>query len=128
MLFREFRTPLAFTLALLYTLAVMKPLVPVLDYTVHYGTYSNVLCENKDKPELSCKGTCQLAEKLNLMESSDTKPVLPEFESLYWYIAVEIKDDATLAGFWALQKDFNFFSKEALQSIYLDLPTPPPIV
>lgn len=86
---RPFLENTALILAVFYGCTVMKPIVTVMDYTVHYGTYANELCENKDKPQLHCNGTCQLMQKLKAMgEAREETPVLPQFESLYWYIGI----------------------------------------
>jgi hypothetical protein len=43
---------------------LLKPLWPVADYIINYDYIVNVLCENKDKPELQCDGKCYLAQML----------------------------------------------------------------
>lgn len=43
---------------------LVKPLWPVAEYIMNYDYIANVLCENKDKPELHCDGTCYLAKQL----------------------------------------------------------------
>ncbi|MBS9463672.1 hypothetical protein KIM67_14730 [Flagellimonas sp. 389] len=42
-------------------LMLVKPLWPVAEYILNYDYISNVLCENKDKPQLQCNGKCYLA-------------------------------------------------------------------
>ena len=127
MLFRKFHHSLAFLMAVFYLATVMKPAFPVLDYTFHYGTYANVLCENKDKPELQCNGTCQLAEKLNL-ETSKEEPALPEFESLYWYMAIPTSDNYEIARTHSLKSSVSEYFQSKIAAVYLEQPTPPPIV
>ncbi len=74
----------------IYLFTIGKPAVHVVHYTLNYGTYANELCENKDKPQLNCNGTCILAQKLNMLETPAEKeiPALPIFEGLHWYIAL----------------------------------------
>lgn len=43
---------------------LVKPLWPIAAYIMNYDYISNVLCENKDKPELECDGKCYLADML----------------------------------------------------------------
>src|SRR6056297_976397 len=43
---------------------LVKPLWPVMEYVVNYDYIANVLCENKDKPQLQCNGKCYLAKQL----------------------------------------------------------------
>ncbi len=78
---------IAFALSFLYLAIMLKPLVPVAQYTANYGVYSNELCENKSKPELHCNGTCQLSKMLADMESpKDLPTTIPAYEGLQWYI------------------------------------------
>lgn len=51
----------------------LKPILPVIDYIVNYDYISNVLCENKAKPELKCNGKCHLIKEL-AKASNDDKP------------------------------------------------------
>jgi len=43
---------------------LVKPLWPVAEYIMNYDYISNVLCENREKPELKCNGKCYLADML----------------------------------------------------------------
>ena len=43
---------------------LLKPLWPLAEYISNYDYIVNVLCENKDKPELNCNGRCYLAQQL----------------------------------------------------------------
>ncbi len=59
-------------LAVLCTVLFMllKPFWPVVDYAVNYDYIVNFICENRDKPELQCNGTCYLTKEL-AEEASD---------------------------------------------------------
>ena len=50
---------------LLYLLAMVKPLVPIIEYYANYDYIANELCENKDRPYLECNGKCYLEKQLN---------------------------------------------------------------
>lgn len=52
---------------------MLKPIAPFVEYAINYDYISKVLCINKDKPELSCKGSCQLMKKLQQQEDNDYK-------------------------------------------------------
>lgn len=43
---------------------LFKPLWPIADYIVNYDYIVNVLCENKEQPELQCDGKCYLSKML----------------------------------------------------------------
>ncbi len=117
----------SFLLAALYLFTISKPLVPMLHYASNYHTYVTELCENKDKPELQCKGTCQLAKTLNLDNDSEkpAKPVLPTFESLDWYISHLLNESDIFTGKTATA-EFNSFKERFTPDYFIDLPTPPP--
>ena len=52
----------------------LKPILPVIDYIVNYDYISNVLCENKAKPQLKCNGKCHLMKEL-AKASENEKPI-----------------------------------------------------
>lgn len=41
-----------------------KPVIPLVDYAINYDYISEVLCINKNKPELKCNGKCHLKSEL----------------------------------------------------------------
>lgn len=54
---------------------LVKPLLPVAEYIMNYDYIVNVLCENKDRPQMHCDGKCYLAEQLaKESEKSDKNP------------------------------------------------------
>lgn len=48
----------------LYGVALLKPIEPLIEYYFNQDFFANVLCINKDKPELACNGQCILMQKL----------------------------------------------------------------
>ncbi len=61
---------------------------PVVEYVVNYDYIVNVLCVNKDKPEMKCNGKCHLSKELakeagadekNPFNSKTTKTEIPQF-------------------------------------------------
>ncbi len=54
---------------------LVKPLCLVAEYSMNFDYIVNVLCENKDKPEMQCDGKCYLDEQLSKQpENSDKNP------------------------------------------------------
>ncbi len=43
---------------------LLRPLWPLAEYISNYDYIVNVLCENRDEPQLNCNGRCYLARKL----------------------------------------------------------------
>lgn len=52
-------------------IAMLRPIAPFVEYAINYDYISKVLCINKDKPELSCNGKCQLMKKLEQQQEED---------------------------------------------------------
>lgn len=53
---------------------LLKPVVPVFQYVINYEYISEVLCINKEKPEMHCNGKCHLMQEL-AKASEDEKPL-----------------------------------------------------
>ena len=49
---------------MLYVTAMLRPIMPVLNYYIDYDYIVAELCENKSKPELKCNGKCHLAKEI----------------------------------------------------------------
>lgn len=48
----------------LYSIIVFSTLLPYAEYALNYKYISTQLCENKEKPELKCKGKCHLNKQV----------------------------------------------------------------
>ncbi|WP_197474525.1 hypothetical protein [Tenacibaculum ovolyticum] len=57
----------------MYTIAMLRPVAPFVEYVINYDYISKVLCINKDKPKLQCNGKCQLMQKLEKQQDDDFK-------------------------------------------------------
>lgn len=51
---------MAFFFIALYGIALLRPVSPLVEYSLQYKYISEELCENVDKPELDCQGSCYL--------------------------------------------------------------------
>ncbi|MCZ4409506.1 hypothetical protein O3Q51_11845 [Cryomorphaceae bacterium 1068] len=67
----------AISLLILLIAPMLSKLFLVTNYLYQYDYYVNVLCENKEKPELKCNGTCHLAQELKVVEEKESSPELP---------------------------------------------------
>jgi hypothetical protein len=66
-------------LGIILVLSISLPFITkvgvVSNYFFNYDYYSEVLCENKEVPEMNCNGSCQLSKELNSVSSStDSNP------------------------------------------------------
>lgn len=68
----------------LYLLSLVGPFLPVFDYMIQYDYISKVLCENKDKPILTCNGKCYLEKQVNkandLLDHQPHKSLPPKLD------------------------------------------------
>lgn len=78
------------TTLILALVILLKPIFPVIDYGVNYDYISQVLCENKDKPQMHCNGKCHLMKEMAKEAgsekpiSSDKKHMVSENEILFY--------------------------------------------
>ena len=63
-------------------LIFLKPISPVLEYIINYDYIANVLCENKNKPQLKCNGKCHLMKELAKASESE-KPISSDKKSSF---------------------------------------------
>jgi hypothetical protein len=54
-------------------LMLVKPLWPIMEYVANYEYISEVLCKNKNRPELQCNGKCYLAKQLEEQQTNQDK-------------------------------------------------------
>ena len=53
----------------LYGVAMLRPLLPILEYYANQDYIVTVLCKNRDKPTMACNGKCYLAKELATFSS-----------------------------------------------------------
>ena len=68
-----YRTILPWALLFIYFLGNMRVVVPYLEYKINYDFISEVLCINKNKPDLQCLGKCHLTKELGKAAEEDAK-------------------------------------------------------
>lgn len=54
----------------LFCFSILRSLVPYVEYYANYDYIANVLCINKDEPEMQCNGKCHLQNELS--KTNDT--------------------------------------------------------
>ncbi|MGI9531034.1 hypothetical protein [Lutimonas sp.] len=67
----------------LYLLVLIQPALPVLEYLINYDYIVNELCENREKPILTCNGKCYLGDQVEKSlerGTEDQKPLPPQIE------------------------------------------------
>jgi len=115
---------------LLYLLAMVKPLMPIIEYHANYDYIATVLCENRDKPYLECNGKCYLEKQIKKLNHTDH-----EHNSKVPQINFEDYPISTLGQFTYNTKDFKdfvssnyFVIKYSSQNYYNSLLKPPQVI
>ncbi len=78
------------TVFIIVIVLFLKPILPVLEYTINYDYITKTLCVNKAKPQMHCNGKCHLMKELAKASesekpiSSDKKHLLQESEILFF--------------------------------------------
>jgi hypothetical protein len=77
----------------LYLLVLVQPALPVLEYLVNYDYIVNELCENRDKPILTCNGKCYLGDQVEKqLERATDQPIpLPPEIDFKEFISLQTK-------------------------------------
>tara|TARA_R110000868_G_scaffold60556_5_gene184822 strand:- start:55 stop:396 length:342 start_codon:yes stop_codon:yes gene_type:complete len=112
---------------------LIKPFWPVVEYVVNYDYIVNVLCENKDKPQLNCDGKCYLAKQLakeseqNNQNPFEKKQSKTEVQNILFYQLTSefsfTKDFSQVA-----QNNFKSFSILISKLFVIDISEPPELV
>ncbi len=62
----------------LYLLALIQPALPIVEYFVNYNYIVDELCENRDKPILTCNGKCYLEKQVTKQQNLDREQKIPQ--------------------------------------------------
>jgi len=93
---------------------LLKPIVPVFQYVINYEYISEVLCINKEKPEMHCNGKCHLMQEL-AKASEDDKPISSDKKSHHSEIEVLFIEELISFNFtseneFVVKTPINFYS------------------
>jgi hypothetical protein len=115
---------------LLYLLAMVRPVLPIIEYYANYDYIANVLCENKDKPYLDCNGKCYLNKQLKKTNHNnhDHKSSIPQ-------INLDDYPVSPLGQYNFVAKEFNEFTLKSVpvaiynaQDFYQSVFKPPQLI
>ena len=54
----------AYIFIILYGFAMLRPVLPLIEYYANYDYIAEQLCENRDRPFLECNGKCYVAKEI----------------------------------------------------------------
>ncbi len=65
---------------MLYIVAMLQPVMPLLEYNLNKEYIASVLCENRNKPELACNGKCYLNKQLEKSQEENHNHSVPQID------------------------------------------------
>jgi hypothetical protein len=112
---------------LLYLLAMVRPLVPIIEYHANYDYIANVLCENRDKPYLECNGKCYLEKQLKKTnhDNHDHKSTIPSINFDDYPVTPLDQFSFQIKEFSEIYSNKFFVNKYTSQDFYNSLLKPP---
>lgn len=110
---------------MLYIVAMIQPVMPVLEYNLNKEYIASVLCENRDKPQLACNGKCYLDKKIKESKKHSHNHSAPQIDLSKYPVS-------PLDYFTCQIKDFKIFNADkfsvkefTLQDFYNSIYKPP---
>ncbi len=121
------RKTILFSFLFMYSLSIFKTVIPYVEYKLNKDYIIAKLCENKDKPELKCNGTCHLAKQIEkaVEEDFDTKGKIPSVKIEYSVIAHINSLPEFKFYLWSTSNNIPFVNKYKEQT-NLQIFIPPP--
>lgn len=105
--------------------------MPYLEYAINKDYIAEVLCINKEKPELMCGGICYLDQKLTKIYEEENEPKntnTPPKEikqNTFYYDELSF---ANVIEYIEVKKKFNIQNNVRTTDLKYKVPTPPPQV
>jgi len=70
---RTLKSIISYLLLTFFSVSLIRPVVPVVDYFVNFEYIAEVLCLKKEVPESSCNGKCYLMQQIE--DNKSDRPV-----------------------------------------------------
>ncbi len=114
----------------LFLSSIFRPVFPVYDYFLNYDYIVNVLCINRDKPEMHCDGKCYLKKEFseNNELNNPTKKALVNYEFKLVPVYLERSWDYHLYFVLSDQTENIFFKINPFEKVSIEPNLPPPRV
>ena len=72
------RLIIAYYLLALFSVSLIRPALPVIDYFINFNYIAEVLCLKKQVPESSCNGKCYLVQQMEESKFDDPEKNFPQ--------------------------------------------------
>ena len=128
--FCEMKIWIGFITVFLFLSSIIRPVLPVYEYLLNYDYIVNVLCINKDKPEMHCDGKCYLKNEIsksNNLDNSSKKAL-----ANYQFKPVPVYFETTSESMWIfIYDEMNeniLFKVNSFDNVLIEINPPPPRV
>ncbi len=112
---------------MLYIVAMLQPIMPLIEYNLNKEYIVSVLCENRNKPELACNGKCYLNKKLQKSTNKSHDHPVPQIDlSKYPISLIEEEYKSSIKEIKIVSKK-NYFQITKLPTKYHSTLFKPPI-
>lgn len=109
-------------LIIIFTIVMtFKPVLPLVDYAINYDYIVEVLCINKDKPELQCNGKCHLTSELAKVNDDNSTPDKTNSKLIKRILQVEFLTDDSFHISYQVNAGYNQPIKSHLNPLYFYL-------
>jgi len=118
----------AIILLLIFSLSLLKPFTPYLEYYLNYDYITEVLCINKNEPITVCDGKCFLADQLSAEFADEYNSPEPA-PSQKWEKTITFLTTGSIsidAARFMKKTSYGSFYMESDLLIFNEIPTPPP--
>lgn len=75
---RTLKSIISYLLLTFFSISLIRPVVPVVDYFVNFEYIAEVLCLKKEVPESSCNGKCYLLKQIEDNKSDRPENGVPQ--------------------------------------------------
>ncbi len=118
----------AHSILVVYCSSLAISIFPLIEYGVNYELITEVLCINKDKPEMNCQGSCHLTKQLQAANGNEEQGEPVQVESEILLLSFIVADKS--AYFFQLNElNISFpLIEEGESEEFAEILTPPPIV
>lgn len=81
---------------MLYLIAMVQPMMPLIEYNLNKEYIASALCENRDRPELACNGKCYLESKMEESHNSESHDhSVPQIDMSKYPVSLAVQDIET---------------------------------
>ena len=123
---RTLKSIISYLLLTFFSVSLIRPVVPVVDYFVNFEYIAEVLCLKKEVPESSCNGKCYLMQQIEDNKSDRPENGVPQTQ---WEILLlSIHEPMSYDLFFEQVDTKSVFSPSviSLKSHLFSPDTPPP--